>query len=200
LGLSRLFFGFRRKKTFFVPYRKEGGQIPLGEKERHPALQTFQTQLGYNGQAKKPTVKVTSSGKSVPASGFTLSYKNNTKVGIATIVVKGTGEYKGLSGEASFKITLKTTSFKTCSSKAAGSISTSWTPDTQADGYHVWFSTNQSFSKPIKETLVGGKKGSLEKTGLTSGKKYYVRIRSYKEVNGQEWVSTWSSVREVMTK
>ncbi|MBQ1348629.1 MAG: fibronectin type III domain-containing protein, partial [Aeriscardovia sp.] len=86
------------------------------------------------------------------------------------------------------------------SSKTQGSITASWNPNTQADGYDLWISTNQSFSKPTKQRIDGSGKGSFEFTGLTSGKKYYVRLRSVKEVESKEWVSQWSTVKEVTVK
>ena len=43
-----------------------------------------------------------------------------------------------------------------------------------------------------------GKKASERK--LAGGKKYYVRLRSVKEVESKEWVSQWSTVKEVTVK
>ena len=191
---------YEGQKTISFQIVKKGSSSTSGAKGTSLSVKLSKTSYVYDGQAKKPTAKVTASGKSVPSSGYTLSYKNNTKVGIATVTVKGTGDYKGLIGEASFKITLKKISLKGASSKAQGSITTSWNPDTQADGYDLWISTNQSFSKPTKERIEGGKKGTFEFTGLTSGKKYYIKLRTFKEVDSQEWMSQWSTVKEVTVK
>ena len=191
---------YEGQKTVSFRIVKKGTSTTSGKKGTDLTVKLSKTTYVYTGQAKKPTAKVTSSGKSVPSSGYTLSYKNNTKVGIATVTVKGTGDYKGLTGEATFKITLKKISLRSASSKTQGSITASWNPDTQADGYDLWVSTNQSFSKPTKQRIDGSGKGSFEFTGLTSGKKYYVRLRSVKEVESKEWVSQWSTVKEVTVK
>lgn len=151
----------------------------------------------YTGKEKKPTVKVTASGKSVTKSSYTITYKNNIKVGIATVTVKGTGDYKGVTGEATFKITLKKTSLKTASKAGEGEIKVTWTADTQAGGYELQASTNKSFSSPKKLEVTGGSKSTATFTGLTSGKKYYVRIRSFKEVDGSTWQAQWSAAKEV---
>ena len=50
----------------------------------------------YTGKAIKPAPKVSLGGKTLgKGTDYTLSYRNNTKVGTATIVVKGKGNYKG---------------------------------------------------------------------------------------------------------
>ena len=58
----------------------------------------------YTGKAIKPTPKVTYKGTTLKKdTDYTLSYKNNTKVGTATITVKGKGDFKGTATKT-FKI------------------------------------------------------------------------------------------------
>ena len=66
-------------------------------------ISSIKTQI-YTGKAIKPTVTV-KLGEDTLKSGtdYTVSYKNNTKVGTATVTVKGKGEYKG-SISKTFKI------------------------------------------------------------------------------------------------
>lgn len=60
--------------------------------------------LVYNGEAKKPTAKVTLSGKTlIEGTDYTVSYKNNTNAGTATVVITGIGNYIG-SAEKNFLI------------------------------------------------------------------------------------------------
>ena len=59
----------------------------------------------YTGVALKPAVDVYSNNKLLTlGTDYTLTYKNNTKVGIATLTVKGKGSYSGASGAVSFEI------------------------------------------------------------------------------------------------
>ena len=159
------------------------------------------TSYVYNGSPRKPSVKVTSSGKAVPANQYTVTYKNNRSVGVAWVTVKGKGAYSSLTGEASFKITLKAISLKSVSSPSAGELKATWNPDSQSDGYEVQACTNQSFSSGTKKAEV---QGSSKKTwsfdGLKGQKQYYVRIRSYKEVGKDRWTSTWSKPKTVKVK
>lgn len=60
--------------------------------------------LVYDGQAKKPTAKVTLDGKTlVEGTDYTVSYKNNTNAGKATVVITGIGQYAG-TAEKTFSI------------------------------------------------------------------------------------------------
>ncbi|MBR3245733.1 MAG: sirohydrochlorin cobaltochelatase, partial [Parasporobacterium sp.] len=66
----------------------------------------------YTGSAIKPTPKVTVDGKVLTrGTDYTLSYKNNVKVGTATIIVTGKGNYKGTATQT-FKIVAKALSAK----------------------------------------------------------------------------------------
>ena len=155
----------------------------------------------YNGKEKKPTVKVTAGKKSVPKTQYTVSYKNNKNVGKATVIVKGKGEYKGYQGETVFKIELKKTSLKNASSSVKGEIKAGWTSDSQADGYQLEACTNKAFSASVKKlTVKPGSKTTGIFTDLKPGKKYYVRIRSFKKVGNTNWYSEWSTPRQVTVK
>ena len=62
----------------------------------------------YTGSAVKPSPKVVVGGRTlVKGTDYTLSYKNNTKVGTAKVTIKGKGNYKG-SVTKSFKIAKST--------------------------------------------------------------------------------------------
>ena len=155
----------------------------------------------YNGESRKPSVKVTFRGKNVPSSGYTVSYKNNKNVGTATITVTGKGEYKGVSGTAEFKITLKAPSFTSVSSPESGQISLAWKKDTQADGYQIQYCGEKSFSSKVKELKINSNATVKETiTKLTPGKKYYVRIRSYKKSSSRNTYGPFGNIRTVTVK
>ena len=62
----------------------------------------------YTGQEVKPAVTVTlENGDAVPATGYTVAYKDNTNVGTATATITGAGTFSG-STTATFKIVAKT--------------------------------------------------------------------------------------------
>ena len=155
----------------------------------------------YSGTAKKPSVTVTAGGKKVASSNYTVTYKDNKKVGKATVTVKGKGDYKNYTGEATFKITLKKTTLSGASSSEEGSLKCSWKKDSQADGYQIEYCTNKSFKNTSKKVKVtDGATTTYTITKLTSGKNYYVRIRSYKKVGNINWYSEWCAAKSVKVK
>ena len=63
---------------------------------RNATISIAKSTYAYTGKALKPTVTVKYNGKKLRKnSDYTVSYKNNTKVGKATITVKGKGNYTG---------------------------------------------------------------------------------------------------------
>ncbi len=61
----------------------------------------------YTGKAKKPSLTITYAGSNLKANkDYTVSYKNNTKIGTATVTAKGMGNYTGEISKT-FKITVK---------------------------------------------------------------------------------------------
>ena len=82
------------------------------------------------------------------------------------------------------------------SSAAAGQLTVKWGKVPGITGYKIQFSADSAFESGIKTVTVGNA-SAVSKTlsGFKSGKKYYVRIRSYKTVDGKTYYSTWSKVR-----
>ncbi len=61
----------------------------------------------YTGKAKKPALTITYNGNALKATkDYAVSYKNNTKIGTATVTIKGMGNYTGEISKT-FKITVK---------------------------------------------------------------------------------------------
>lgn len=68
-------------------------------------------------------------------------------------------------------------------------------------GYEIQYSTNRSFpdTNSAVKTAAKSKSGTKIKK-LAKKKNYYVRVRSYKWINGVKHVSKWSSIKKVKTK
>ena len=68
-------------------------------------------------------------------------------------------------------------------------------------GYQIQYTTDKTFQKSVKTTTVSSYKTTSKKiTKLSAKKTYYVRIRTYKTVNGTKYYSGWSTVKSVQTK
>ena len=94
----------------------------------------------------------------------------------------------------------KSTSIKKVKA-AKKAISVIWKKVGGVKGYQVQVATDKKFKKNKKTVTV--KKQKTTKTTvkkLKAKKKYYVRVRTYKIVNGKKVYSAWSKVKSVKTK
>ena len=175
-------------------------EIPaLGAKDISRAKVTVASKVTFTGTLRKPAVTVKLSGKElVKNTDYTVKYSNNKAIGKATVTITGKGKYTGVI-KKTFKIvpTKQVITSVTAKTKA---FAVKWTKDLNVDGYQIKYSTKSDFS--------GGKSVYVKKnttvsktfTGLTAKKTYYVKVRSYKTVNGTKYYSSWSSAKKVKTK
>ena len=177
-------------------------------------------------QAKNQTITATASyKKSETSKAFKLNAKTNgngkltyttSNKAVATVDAAGKVTVKGL-GVA--KITVKaaaTTDYKAASktvtvtvapkkqsislvNKIKKQLTIKWKKNTKASGYQVVYSTNKKFTG--KKTVRKAKTTTSYKIkGLKKGKKYYVKVRSYKTVNGKRIYGAYSTVKKATIK
>ena len=94
----------------------------------------------------------------------------------------------------------KSAKFKKVKS-AKKAISVEWKKVSGVKGYQIQVATDKKFKKNKKTVNI--KKQKTTKTTvkkLKAKKKYYVRVRTYKIVNGKKVYSSWSKVKSVKTK
>ena len=80
------------------------------------------------------------------------------------------------------------------------SITAQWKKVAGVSAYQVQIATNKKFSKNKKTFKVSKKSTKVKIKKLKAKKVYYLRVRSYKKVNGKKGYSKWSTVRKVKTK
>lgn len=162
----------------------------------------------YGSKSFKLNTKTTGNGKltystsnskvaTVSSSG-TVSLKGPGK---ATITVKAaaTDDYKAATKTISITVTPKKQSV-TVSKKKKRQLTIKWKKDSKASGYKVVYASNKNFTKNV--TIVGK---SVSKTSLTlkklkKGRTYYVKVRSYKTVNGKRIYGAYSTVRKATVR
>ena len=84
---------------------------------------------------------------------------------------------------------------------AKKAVSVEWKKVSGVNGYEIQVATDKKFKKNKKTVTI--KKQKTTKTTvkkLNAKKKYYVRVRTYKIVNGKKVYSSWSKVKTVKTK
>ena len=154
----------------------------------------------YTGKEIKQTPNVVL-GKVILEEGtdYDVTYSNNKKVGTATVTITGKNAYEG-TATATFRINPKPTTVSTVTPLSKG-FKAKWKKGSGITGYELQYALNSKFTKS-KKTVKITRAGTLSKkiTKLTAKKKYYVRIRTYKMVNGKKYNSSWSKYKTVTTK
>lgn len=162
----------------------------------------------YNGKIQTPSiiVKDRKGGLLQQNTDYTVSYpKEMKKVGVYSVTVIFQGNYEGTI-ELTFTIVPKGTSFSKVKAKKKG-FSLKWKKQSaETTGYEIQYAATKNFTKKttknvtVKKNKITSKSISKKK----ANKKYYVRIRTYKNVriNGKtvKITSQWSKVKTVKTK
>ena len=155
----------------------------------------------YTSKALKQSIKVKLGSKTLSSkTDYTITYKNNKNIGTATVTIKGKGKYSG-SIKKTFTIKPKTASVKTFKSPKKKQAKVTWAKDSKVTGYQIVYATNSKFTKGKKTVTVKSYKTTSKTiTKLTSKKTYYVKVRSYKTVNGKKIYGAYSKVKKVKIK
>ena len=90
---------------------------------------------------------------------------------------------------------------KKLKSKSKKQLNVSWKKDKNVSGYEIKYSTSSKFTRKTTKTVKAGKKSTgVTVKKLKSRKKYYVKLRSYKTINGKKYYSSYSSTKSIKTK
>ena len=160
------------------------------------------TSFTYNGKTQKPSVTVKdSAGKTLKkGTDYTVTYAKGCKnVGTYKVTIKFKGKYSGTK-TLTFKINPPKATLKKVSSLNAALKVTVNKKTPQVTGYQIQYSTSKSFTKATTKTIKSAKTTSLTLKKLKSNKKYFVRVRTFKTVDGTKFYSGWSSYKTAKTK
>lgn len=153
---------------------------PLGDNAAYRSVSvivkgTKQDEVKDSKPATKPSEPVTTPSTTQPTT------KPSTTKNTKTVKPKKTSIKKLSKGKKKFTVT--------------------WAKVSGVKGYQIQYSSDKKFKKNKKSVTVTKQKttkATVKK--LKSKKKYYVRVRTYKTVNGKKIYSSWSKVKSVKTK
>lgn len=148
--------------------------------------------LTYKSSNEK-VVKVNSKGK--------VTIKGCGKA-VITIKAEAKGTYKA--GKKKIEITVqpKKPAIKSLKSNNSKKMTVTWARDKKASGYIIQYSTKEYYSLYHLKTITVSKNSVTSKTigKLKPGKKYYVKILSYKTVDGKKIKGNWSKQKSVIIR
>jgi hypothetical protein len=159
------------------------------------------TSYTYNGKVQKPTVTVkNASGTKLTTSSYTVTYAKGLKnVGAYKVTIKMKGHYTGTK-TLTYKINpVKTTVSKLTAGKKKLTVNIT-KKSTQVTGYQIQYSTSKKFTSAKTKTITSYKTTTTTLSSLKAKTTYYVRVRTYKTVNGVKYYSGWSTYKYMKTK
>lgn len=179
------------------------GKVQKTSKIYYPKTITLSTtSYVYTGKAKKPSVTIKDSkGQVISSSNYEVIYPaGRTNVGTYNLIIKFKGDRYTGTTKKTFKISPKSMNVSSVKSNARGKLTASWSKNTTVTGYEIKYGVKSSFSGAKTTTVSSYKTTSKTISNLTAGKKYYVKMRCYKTVNGVKYYSKWGSTRTVTIK
>lgn len=139
--------------------------------------------ISYNGKERKP--KITAKYRRdtlIEGKDYTLSYSSNKNIGVATVTIKGKGNY-AFTLKKTFKIVPKSVG-KLSYSPEVNAVTVKWPKMSGITGYQVVvYDKSKKAYKTVK--FVSGNTTSLRITGLNPSTLYTYNVRAYKEFKGK---------------
>ena len=165
------------------------------------------TSMVFNGKVQKPSIKSIGGKALKEGTDYSVNYSPSSprKVGRYIITITGKGRYTGKT-RALFKIVSRGTSVKELL-KTKKTITVKWKKQsakmagTRITGYQIQIATNKKFTRNKKAVTVKGYKKVSKRIRIPgAGKKYFIRIRTFKIIGRQKYYSPWSKTKTLKTK
>ena len=156
--------------------------------------------LGVKIKNGTPTYKSNSKSVTVSKAGkVTVKAKFIGKATI-TITVPASTNYTATTKKIAVTVNPTKTALSSVSSPSAGKMTVKWKKNAVGTGYQIQYSTSSKFTSPKAVTIANNSTLTRTIGNLAKGKKYYVRIRTYKTVGSTKFYSGWSAAKAVTIK
>lgn len=188
------------KQTVTVKYKKYSTSFEIEVKGKGEAKDpssftiTFHKTFTYTGKRIEPEVTIVDADGKTLRKGldYTSASAYNKEVGIATLVIYFSGDYKGTEAiTTEFKIVPKGTSISKITAKSKKLIVRIKAQKAGTTGYEVRYSLKKNM-KGSKTVKVAANKKSAVISRLKAKKTYYVQVRTYTKTDKGIITSGWS--------
>lgn len=144
----------------------------------------------YNGKEQKPPVTITSGSKTLEnGKDYTLVYVNSTTPGMASVIVKGEGNFTGTQ-TLNYKITVPALSGVKFSKYTNKTVTISWKKNSVVTGYEIYNSKNR---RALRIKSASTTSGTVKK--LKAGTAATFRVRAYVNKDGQYYYGPFKSIK-----
>ena len=157
----------------------------------------------YNSSTKKYTkLKTVEDGKTASIKVTSLKSASKNTLCISAFTVDSKTKEGAKSDKVSTTTSLLKVNLKSVSSPSNTKIKAAWTATSGSEnGYEIQYARDKKFKKTVaKKTITSKKTASYTGKNFTEGVTYYIRIRSYKTVDGKKKYGSWSNVKSVKCK
>ena len=141
-------------------------------------------------ETEKPTAPVVPTQPQKPQQPTVTDKKEDSKPSVSNTEEKKTSK----------KVTVKSSKVTKLSKKSKNKVKVTIKKASKVTGYQIQISTSKKFKKSNTVTVTSKKTSktvNIKKIKKNKKTKYYVRVRSYKVVNGKKYYSKWSSKKTV---
>ena len=157
----------------------------------------------YNSSTKKYTkLKTVKDGKTASIKVTSLKSASKNTLCISAFTVDSKTKEGAKSDKVSTTTSLLKVNLKSVSSPSNTKIEAAWTATSGSEnGYEIQYARDKKFKNTVaKKTITSKKTASYTGKNFTKGVTYYIRIRSYKTVDGKKKYGSWSNVKSVKCK
>lgn len=165
----------------------------LFRKIKAPSVRIAYKKSAFSNRRKTPKATVKINGINlIKGKDYSVKYVNNKKVGKAKVIITGRGTYSG-KVTRSFRIVPRRTTAKLYVKKG-GKLKIRIARKVSACGGRYFEIKYKQKGTSRWHTKITSKKTLVLKR-LKKGKKYRVKLRAYKKVNGKRYFGKWSPVK-----
>ena len=140
----------------------------------------------YNGQSITPVVYVAyNHNYLIQNTDFTATYSNNNAPGVATVKIKGIGNYSGSISKTYVILPEKIASVSIKKDSATSAV-ISWSAASKVSGYEI-LKFDSAKNAYVHLAHVSNSQTSYKASSLKNSTAYYYQVRAYKTVNDKNY-------------
>ena len=165
---------------------KEFKITPIKFDDKKMSVSLEKSSFVYNGQSITPVVYVAyNHNYLIQNTDFTATYSNNNTPGVATVKIKGIGNYSGSISKTYIILPEKIASVSIKKSSATSAV-ISWSAASKVSGYEI-LKFDSAKNAYVHLTHVSNSQTSYKVSSLKNSTAYYYQVRAYKTVNDKNY-------------
>lgn len=165
---------------------KEFKITPIKFDDKKVSVSLEKSSFVYNGQSITPVVYVAyNHNYLIQNTDFTATYSNNNAPGVATVKIKGIGNYSGSISKTYIILPEKIASVSIKKSSATSAV-ISWSAASKVSGYEI-LKFDSAKNAYVHFAHVSNSQTSYKVSSLKNSTAYYYQVRAYKTVNDKNY-------------